>query len=334
MSKKLAVIPQECSGCKMCELVCAIKHFGVNNPKKSAIRVLITYPHPVVRMPIVCSQCKKPPCEQVCPVDALRRVDGVVTLDEYLAGQKTNDVLKARFKHLDKNGDGKLSAAELMPPPPGGTGRIQWPVFTSMPATHRLPSRIELAIQIICVMAPPSQMLDHHVSPFLAKVLGHKPPPTKKLYEAPEIEIETYETPGVVPDLNAIEAAMYLGDSAKVLTLLVMSLAARGIVKIGAELGESRQFAILGKVETQSPGDLLHRLGLGIAADPGNRAAEIGVDDLAEVLQVRRDGRGHITPPCRESARTPPARGRRTPPPPCALRIRREGARRFRPSRR
>jgi len=81
VSRKLAVIPEECSGCKMCELVCAIKHFGVNNPKKSAIRVLITYPHPVVRMPIVCSQCKKAPCEDVCPVDAISRRDGVVRLD-------------------------------------------------------------------------------------------------------------------------------------------------------------------------------------------------------------------------------------------------------------
>ena len=66
----------------MCELVCAMEHFGVNNPKKSAVRVLITYPHPVVRMPIVCSQCKKPPCEDVCPSDALSRVDGVVQLDK------------------------------------------------------------------------------------------------------------------------------------------------------------------------------------------------------------------------------------------------------------
>ncbi len=82
MSKRLAVIAEECSGCKLCELVCAIKHFGVNNTKKSAVRVLITYPHPVVRMPIVCSQCKEPPCAQVCPVDALRRVDGVVQLDK------------------------------------------------------------------------------------------------------------------------------------------------------------------------------------------------------------------------------------------------------------
>ena len=82
MSKKLTVIPEQCSGCRLCELVCAIKHFGVCNPKKSAIRVLITYPHPVIRMPIVCSQCKVLTCAQVCPVDALRRSNGVVQLDE------------------------------------------------------------------------------------------------------------------------------------------------------------------------------------------------------------------------------------------------------------
>jgi carbon-monoxide dehydrogenase iron sulfur subunit len=80
MSKKLTAIPEECSGCGICELVCAIKHFGVNNPKKAAIRVMITYPHPVVRMPVVCSQCKKPACAQVCPTDALRIMNGVVQL--------------------------------------------------------------------------------------------------------------------------------------------------------------------------------------------------------------------------------------------------------------
>ena len=84
MPKKLTVIPENCSGCKMCELACAIKHFGVNNPKKSAVRVLVTYPHPVVRMPIVCSQCKKPPCATACPVGAISRGDGVVKLDQDL----------------------------------------------------------------------------------------------------------------------------------------------------------------------------------------------------------------------------------------------------------
>jgi len=82
MSKKLTVIPEQCSGCRICELVCAIKHFGVNNPKKAAIRVLTTYPHPVIRMPVVCSQCKVLTCAQVCPVGALRRSNGVVQLDK------------------------------------------------------------------------------------------------------------------------------------------------------------------------------------------------------------------------------------------------------------
>jgi carbon-monoxide dehydrogenase iron sulfur subunit len=82
MSKRLAVIPEQCSGCGICELVCAIRHFGVNNPKKSAIRVMITYPHPVVRMPIVCSQCKLPACGRVCPADALRLENGVVQVVE------------------------------------------------------------------------------------------------------------------------------------------------------------------------------------------------------------------------------------------------------------
>jgi Fe-S-cluster-containing hydrogenase component 2 len=81
MPKMLAVIPENCSGCRICELVCAVEHFGVNNPKKSAVRVLVTYPHPVVRMPVVCSQCKVPVCADACPVGALKRSDGVVHLD-------------------------------------------------------------------------------------------------------------------------------------------------------------------------------------------------------------------------------------------------------------
>ncbi len=82
MLKKLTVIPEQCSGCRICELVCAIKHFSVNNPKKAAIRIMVTYPHPVMKMPIVCSQCKVPACAKVCPTDALRWINGVVLLDE------------------------------------------------------------------------------------------------------------------------------------------------------------------------------------------------------------------------------------------------------------
>jgi len=84
MAKRLAVIPELCSGCRICELSCAIRHFGVNNPKKSAIRVMITYPHPVIRLPVVCSQCKVPVCADACPVGALARTDGLVKLEREL----------------------------------------------------------------------------------------------------------------------------------------------------------------------------------------------------------------------------------------------------------
>lgn len=82
MSLKLTVIPEQCSGCRQCELVCAIKHFGVNNPKKAAIRIVNTYPHPVMRLPVVCSQCKVPACAKACPTGALSRSNGVVHLDK------------------------------------------------------------------------------------------------------------------------------------------------------------------------------------------------------------------------------------------------------------
>lgn len=105
MGKKLAVVPELCSGCRVCELVCAIEHFGVNNPKKSAVRVLVTYPHPVLRMPIVCSQCKVPACAEACPVDALYPKDGVVELkkDECISCLKCVEACPfgAMYAHSD-----------------------------------------------------------------------------------------------------------------------------------------------------------------------------------------------------------------------------------------
>jgi hypothetical protein len=54
----------------------------------------------------------------------------------------------------------------------------------------------------------------------------------KMNYEPPEIEIETFQTPGVVPDLNAIETAFYMGNSTKTIALIVLALEQRGIVNI------------------------------------------------------------------------------------------------------
>jgi hypothetical protein len=50
------------------------------------------------------------------------------------------------------------------------------------------------------------------------------PKPAPKEYEAPEIELETFEKPGLVPDLDAIGAALYIGDTTRALTLAIMAL--------------------------------------------------------------------------------------------------------------
>lgn len=40
------------------------------------------YPHPVIRMPIVCRQCKDPKCKESCPMDAIYISSGIVNIDE------------------------------------------------------------------------------------------------------------------------------------------------------------------------------------------------------------------------------------------------------------
>ena len=82
ISKRLTVVPERCSGCRLCEVACSILRFGVNNPKKSCLRVMIAYPHPVIRMPIICHQCREPKCAENCPTDAIEVRDGIVAIDE------------------------------------------------------------------------------------------------------------------------------------------------------------------------------------------------------------------------------------------------------------
>ncbi len=80
----ISVMPERCSGCRTCELVCAQHHFRVNNPKKSAIRVIVVYPNPLIRTPIVCRQCDDPECKKACPSEAIQIVQGVVRIDSDL----------------------------------------------------------------------------------------------------------------------------------------------------------------------------------------------------------------------------------------------------------
>lgn len=77
---KLAVKDELCSGCRTCELVCALANFGENNPKLATLKVTGHFPAPGHYEVKVCTQCGE--CARVCPVNAIHLEDGVYKVHE------------------------------------------------------------------------------------------------------------------------------------------------------------------------------------------------------------------------------------------------------------
>ncbi len=72
MAKVLYVDHQKCTGCQLCELVCAVSHDGISNPTRSRIRV-VKWEAEGLYIPMTCQQCKTAPCLEICPVRAISR---------------------------------------------------------------------------------------------------------------------------------------------------------------------------------------------------------------------------------------------------------------------
>lgn len=76
MPKQLKIHPEKCSGCRSCELMCAIVNANDLNPSMSRISVIEfiegQYPLPY-NFPSTCKQCADAPCMKVCPVGAISR---------------------------------------------------------------------------------------------------------------------------------------------------------------------------------------------------------------------------------------------------------------------
>jgi len=71
----LLIDPEKCTGCGTCEFVCSLKHVLECNPERSMIRALKfdrmgSY---YVAIPVVCQQCERPVCMDVCPVNAINQ---------------------------------------------------------------------------------------------------------------------------------------------------------------------------------------------------------------------------------------------------------------------
>ena len=76
--------PSQCTGCRICELVCSFTHYNIFNPSLSRIKV-ITDESKLIDFPVTCRHCSDPTCISVCPTQAISRKDeGVNQIDKEL----------------------------------------------------------------------------------------------------------------------------------------------------------------------------------------------------------------------------------------------------------
>ena len=77
---ELKAIHENCSGCGICRLVCALENFREVNPSMSALRIEGRFPAPGDYRIHLCDQCGV--CAEVCPMNAIYMDDGIYIIDE------------------------------------------------------------------------------------------------------------------------------------------------------------------------------------------------------------------------------------------------------------
>jgi carbon-monoxide dehydrogenase iron sulfur subunit len=68
---RIRVHKENCTGCRLCQQICAITRFGEVNPKKASIGIVARFPEPGTFEPKLCTQCGI--CEAECPSDAIHK---------------------------------------------------------------------------------------------------------------------------------------------------------------------------------------------------------------------------------------------------------------------
>ncbi len=78
----VAVDPDKCVGCRICEYVCSMEKEKVFNPTKSRIRTVRIYPQ--VNASLACRLCEDAPCVTACPRKALEQSDenGIILINK------------------------------------------------------------------------------------------------------------------------------------------------------------------------------------------------------------------------------------------------------------
>ena len=80
---KLNIDVDKCTACRACELSCSFTHEGAFVPSLSRIRV-VRFMGEGVNVPVVCVNCARPACVEVCPTGAahIDRAVPVVRVNE------------------------------------------------------------------------------------------------------------------------------------------------------------------------------------------------------------------------------------------------------------
>lgn len=78
----LAMNPEKCTGCRLCQLACSLAKNDEYDPSQSRVRLSSTAEESFWS-PVVCRQCLSPKCMEVCPTGAIARDRnrGIVSLD-------------------------------------------------------------------------------------------------------------------------------------------------------------------------------------------------------------------------------------------------------------
>jgi Fe-S-cluster-containing hydrogenase component 2 len=69
--KVIVFDPSKCTGCRLCEIACSVKHEGISNPLFSRVKILKRYEE--FFAPARCRQCEEPICLVACPLNAISR---------------------------------------------------------------------------------------------------------------------------------------------------------------------------------------------------------------------------------------------------------------------
>ncbi len=88
--KELIVNAERCTGCMSCVMMCSYVKKGTFKTLDSRIKVTMKE-EKMLNIPVVCLQCEKPPCADICPVNAIvknRRTGLVEILPDLCIGCK------------------------------------------------------------------------------------------------------------------------------------------------------------------------------------------------------------------------------------------------------